>query len=66
MLGITLKTVPRIVMRTCKIVKIKPWINTEDKSNISLCIYTVIVFTRTMKFLAVLTPPSIYQFGARW
>ena len=39
----------------------KPCINREDKRNIPQFSYTVIFVTRTMKFLAVVTPQSIYH-----
>ena len=43
----------------------KPCINREDKRNIPQFSYTVIVVTRTMKFLAVVTPKSIYHKSIR-
>ena len=60
----TLKTVLIIFMRTCKTVSIKPYTNREDGSEISQFSYTDIVVTITMKFLEVLTPPSIYRIEA--
>ena len=40
---------------------IKQCINREDKTERSLFSYTDIVVTRTMNFLEVVTPPSIYN-----
>ena len=57
-----LEKILRIFLRTCKTVLRKPCINREDKSECSQFNYTVIVLTRTMKFLSVVTPPSVYQF----
>ena len=63
MVKILLKTVLAIFLKTCKTVSIKPCINREDKSNSSQFSYTDIFLTKTMKFLEVLTPPSIYHIG---
>ena len=48
-------------MRTCKTVPRKTCIHIEDKRNISQFTCTVIVVAKTMKSLAVVTPPSIYH-----
>ena len=61
MMKIKLKTVLRIVLRTCKTVSINPCISREDNSKITQCSYKSIVVTKTMKFLAIVTPLSIYQ-----
>ena len=55
----TLKTFLRIVLITCKTASIKSCINREDKIKISQVSYTVMVVTKIMKFLAVVTPSSI-------
>ena len=44
-----------------KTVSIKPCINRENRSRISKFSYTVIVLTRTTKFLEVVIPPDNYQ-----
>ena len=56
-----LKTILRIVLVTCKTVSRKPCINIEYKRNISKFSYTYIVVIIKMKFLAIVTPPSIYH-----
>ena len=61
MMKITLKTVLNFFLRTRKTVSRKPCINRDNKSKISQFICTVIVVTRTMKFLGVVTPQYIYQ-----
>ena len=58
-----IETVMRIVLRTCKTVSIKPCINREYNSKISYFSYIVIVVSRIMKFLEVVTPPYIDQYG---
>ena len=59
MMKITLKTVIRIVVITCKTVSRKSCINREDNINISQFNFTVMVVTKIMKFLSVITPSSI-------
>ena len=61
LMKITMKTVLRIFIRTCKTVSRKSCINIESKSKSSKFIYTDIVFEITMKFLAGVTPPYIYH-----
>ena len=56
-----MKTILGIVLRTCKTVSIKPCINRLDKSKISQFSYKVIFVARKIKFLLVVTPPSIYH-----
>ena len=56
----TLKTVLRIVLRTCKTVSRRPFINREAKIKISQFSYLVTVVEITMEFLSVVTPPYIY------
>ena len=58
---ITLKTVLRIFMWICKTVIRKPYINREDKIKIYQFSYTVIVATRTTKFLEVVTLTYFYH-----
>ena len=58
---ITLKYVLIIVLVTCKTSSIKPCINRESKIKISQLSHSVTIFERKMKFLAVVTPTSIYQ-----
>ena len=57
----TLKTVLRMVLRTCKTVSIRQCINREAKSKSSQFSYSVAVYERTMKFLVVVTSPYIYH-----
>ena len=58
---IKLKIVIVIVLITCKKVSRKIFINRESKSKSSQFSYSVTVVERTMKFLAVVTPPYVYQ-----
>ena len=51
-------------MRTCKTATSK-YVR-EDNSKISQFTVTVIAVARTIKFLAVLTPPSIYHGCYTW
>ena len=60
MMKITLKTVIRIVVITCKTVSRKSCINREDNIKRSQLSYIDIGVTRIMKFLSVVIPPSIY------
>ena len=60
MMKITLKTVIRIVVITCKTVSRKSCINREDNIKRSQFSYIDIVVTRIMKFLSVVIPTSIY------
>ena len=64
MMKITFKTVLKNVLRTCKTVSIKLCIHREDKSKSVQFSYTDIVVARTMKFLSVVTPPSISQYSS--
>ena len=57
---ITFKTFLRFFLITCKTVSRKLRINREAKSKTSQFSYSVTVVKRTMKFLAVVTPPYIY------
>ena len=59
---IILETVLRIVLITCKPASRKLCLNIEDKNESSQFIYTSIIVTITIKLLAFVTPPSIYQF----
>ena len=61
MTKITFKAVKIFVLRTCKIVPIKPCKNREVNSDRSQFSFTDIVITRKMKFLPVITQPSIYH-----
>ena len=65
MMKISLTTVLRISLRTCKLFSRNPCINRESKISISQFSYKVIVVTRKKKFLSVLTPPSIYNYQCR-
>ena len=58
---ISLKNVLIISRLTCKIVSRKKCIHREYESKSSQFSYTFIVVARTMKFLAVVTPPYIYR-----
>ena len=58
---IILKTFLRIVLITCKTVSIRPFINREDNIKSSQFRYKCIAVTRTIKFTAVETTPSIYH-----
>ena len=57
----TLKTILIIVLRTCKTVSRKPYINRQDNSKISQFSYSVTVVSITIKLLEVVAPPSIYH-----
>ena len=58
---IRLKTFLRIVLITCKTIPVKQCTNREDNTKISKFSSTIVVVARTMKVLAVVTPPYIYQ-----
>ena len=60
------KKVLSILLRTCKIVSIKPCKNREDKSRSAKFRYTTIVVSITMNFLAVVTPLHIYHGWSTW
>ena len=62
----TLKTFLIIFLRTCKTVSRKICINREDKSKSSQFSYIDIVVTIKMKFLAVVTLPSIHHGCSAW
>ena len=49
------------VLRKFKTLSVKPCINREDNSKRSQFSYTFIVVEITMKFLAFVNPPYIYQ-----
>ena len=61
-----LKTVLRIVMRSCKIVSKKQCINREANIRISQFNYSVNIVEIKKKFIAVVTPPYIYHSCFTW
>ena len=58
---ITLKTVISIFLGTCKTVPIIPCINRKADIKTSQFSYSVTAVGKTIKFLSVVTPPSIYH-----
>ena len=56
-----LKIILRVVIMTYKTVSIKTCINRDSKCSRSQFSYAVIVMTINMKFLEVVTPPSVYH-----
>ena len=66
MMKITMKFFLRVILRKCKTVSRKLYINGEYNIYISQFIYTDMFVTRTMKFPEVVILPSIYQFSPIW